>query len=163
MKRFKVKIWKNIPYGILGFGNDISSDKDYMWVYVFDSYDEMYDTVDRLEKCKIKRDYSGRCFCFTRIFVEEESKERTYDSLCGYIYFVKENMGGATVSHECSHATIGYFNRKIKEYNNIFEKFDDRNEKYYDDCHEHEELFCYILGSLVNQVYNYYYKNIFKE
>lgn len=79
------------------------------------------------------------------------------------MYFVKENMGGGVVSHECSHATIGYFNRKIEEYNKIFEIFDDTDEKYYDDCHEHAELFCYILGSLVNQVYNYYYSNIIKE
>lgn len=52
MKKFKVKIWKNIPKEVSNLGNDISSDKDYMWVYVFDSYDEMYNTVDKLENAK---------------------------------------------------------------------------------------------------------------
>lgn len=161
MDKFKVYLWKNIPSPIRKSGNEKSSFKDYMIVNVFNNYEEMYNYVDKREKHKVDRDYVSRCYCIDHVYENLITGERKYTPLCGDLYFVKDYMGGATVSHECCHAVIGYFNRKIKNKNNLFEDIPD--DLIYEDCLDIEELFCYMQGSLVNQIYNYYYKNIVED
>jgi hypothetical protein len=59
------------------------------------------------------------------------------------------------VTHEVNHATIGYFNRKIKNYYKIFDGklgqgLDTDNTDF-----DYEELFCYMSGSLIEQICDY--------
>ena len=155
--KFKIYFWRNIPKEFKSYGNSKSSKKDYMIVNIFNSYEEMYDYVDKREKQKVERDYSGRCYCIDHVFENIETKEWEYKPLCGDLYFVYDNMGGGTVSHECCHAVIGYFNRKIKDKQKLME--DIQNDVVYDDCPDIEELFCYMQGNLVNQIYNHYFED----
>lgn len=163
MIKFKVKMWKWINPRFKSSVNEKYHKNDYMNIYVFDTYDEMYDFVDKYEKNKIERNYRGRCFTFYNYFINNITEVKRTAPLCGNIYFVKENMGAGTVTHECSHATIGYFNRRIKDYKKIFDdtlNYDTSIPNEYDDSCDTEELFCYMLDSLVRQIYNYYWKHI---
>ena len=154
MKKFKVYFWKNIPKEIRSMGNEKSSKNDYMIVNIFDSYEEMYNYVDKREKHKVERNYAARSYCINHVYLNLETKEEKYTPLCGDLYFMVDNMGGSIVSHECCHAVIGYFLRKIKDKSKLMQ---DISKNSNDDCEELEELFCYMLGSLVNQIYNYYF------
>lgn len=163
MKKFKIKMWKWINPRFRSLVNERYHKDNYMNVYVLDNYDEMYDFVDKIEKQKEKRNYGGRCLTYYRYFIDLETKETRPSPLCGNIYFVKDNMGVGAVTHECSHATIGYFNRRIKDYKKIFDdtlNYDISIPNEIDDSCDIEELFCYILDGLIRQVYNYYYKYI---
>ena len=161
MKKFKIYFWKNIPKEIRSVGNEKSSKNDYMIVNIFETYEEMYNYVDKREKHKVERNYAARSYCLSHVYLNLETKEEKYTPLCGDLYFMVDNMGGSIVSHECCHAVIGYFNRKIKNKNNLFVDIPD--DLIYEDCLDIEELFCYMLGGLVNQIYNYYFNEYDNE
>ncbi len=166
MIAFIVKIWTNIPKQFKNYMGKVADKNDYFRVYIFDTKENMYDYVDKVEKKKIERDYAGRCLSFVRYFVEDKTNKIYYSNKCGNIYFVRGRLGGSVVSHECGHAVIGYFNRRIENYKEIFE--DSVREDYKEYCDgidvqeanikDYDELFCYMLGELVGKIYNEIYK-----
>lgn len=156
MEKYKIKMWKNIPK-FLKFedhANECARKDDYMNLYIFDTFEEMYDKVDKEEKQKIARDYMGRCYSFTQkqVYVDDETGEEEFIKwlpCCGNLYFVRECTYVDVVPHECSHAVVGYFNRKIKNHEKLFMK---NLEELDSESNDLEELFCYMHGNIVSQV-----------
>lgn len=158
MEIFKVRMWKDIPKFLKErhLENNRYKKGDYMKVYLFDSFDEMYDEVDRIENTKLERNYCGRCLCFTKDYVDKEGNTVKYSPYCGDLYFVKGEMAIATVVHEINHAVIGYFNRKIENYCFIFDGNTGLGKPITSDRSiYYEELFCYMSGTLINQICDY--------
>lgn len=146
---FKIKIWHNIPEEVCSklikkYHKNID---DYYRVIIFDNFEDMYNYADKHfdDKPPIEHNYSGICKYSSKVYyIDGEFVD--IDKCCGWILLHKDQMGGGTVSHECGHATTFYFKYRINNCKRVFE----------DD--EYNELFSYILGGLVNQIYTKVYK-----
>lgn len=75
--------------------------------------------------------------------------------------FTVKNFYMDSISHESTHAVIGYFARKLKDMQDLFTEISE-----YDDilgeteeCEENEELFCYMVGSISDQIVANYNRN----
>lgn len=158
MQKFKVYFWKHLPKGYFKEikNNHKNRLKDYMNVYICDNYKEMYDLTDKLEKSKVERDYGARTWCYSRNFYEVDTNKYIKTSpLCGHIVFNKEYFYMDSITHEVGHAVIGYFNRKLKDCQNIFTKVDELGnllEEEVSDDVDLEELFCYMIGNMADQI-----------
>jgi len=158
MQKFKVYFWKHLPKGYFKEikNNHKNRLKDYMNVYICDNYEEMYDLTDKLEKSKVERDYGARTWCYSRNFYEVDTNKYIKTSpLCGHIVFNKEYFYMDSITHEVGHAVIGYFNRKLKDCQNIFTKVDELGnllEEEVSDDVDLEELFCYMIGNMADQI-----------
>ena len=157
MQKFKVYFWKHLPKKI--FDNIKAKYKDrlrdYMNVYICDTFDEMYDLPDQLEKKPQKRDYGGRTWCINKNFYEIKTGKFIKTSpCCGHIILNKKYYFMDTISHESTHAVIGYFSRKLKEYKHIFTEIDEEGNilEGGDECDINEELFCYMIGNIGDQI-----------
>lgn len=154
MQKFKVYFWKRLPRGMFKEIKEKHKDrmKDYMNVYLCDNYEEMYDLCDKLEENELERDYGARTFCFSRNWYSLETHQYIKTSpMCGYIAFNKEYFYMNAITHESSHAVIGYFARKLKDCKDIFDEIDDIGnlvKEYLDN----EELFCYMVGNMSSQI-----------
>lgn len=154
MKRFKVYFWRRVPVQIF---REIKREnkerlRDYMNVYVCDNFKEMYDLNDKLEGVDTPRDYAARTLSYDKKWYDNESGEFTKYSPCsGYMVFNEEYLPVNTISHECCHAVIGYFARKLKGYKEIFDEIE--NDEVVSEDSLNEELFAYMQGSLVEQIY----------
>lgn len=162
MIKFQVYMWKGQPRGYFKEIRGKYKDRlrDYMNVYICDTFEEMYDLSDKLENTKLERNYGARTLSYTKNFYDIESGEYVKTSPCsGHIIFNKEYFYMDSICHESSHAVIGYFARRLKEEKNIFEEFDllgnlqeAEEESNIMDVVDNEELFCYMLGSISNQI-----------
>jgi len=154
MKKFKVYFWKKLPRSMFKEIKSKYKDrmKDYMNVYICDDFEEMYDLCDELENNELERDYGARTFCFSRNWYSLKTHEYIKTSpMCGYMAFNKKYFYMDSISHESTHAVIGYFSRKLKDCKNIFDEFDDignLTKEYLDN----EELFCYMVGNMSSQI-----------
>jgi len=155
VQKFKVYFWKWLPSKIF---KDIKTKyrnrlNDYMNVYICEDFKEMYDIVDKVEKQKQERDYAGRTFCIDKNCYEVETGKfvKTYPC-CGYMYFNKNHFYMDTISHESTHAVIGYFNRKLKDMQNIFTLIENEKIINEDETDLNEELFCYMVGNIGDQI-----------
>lgn len=130
--------------------------RDYMNVYVCETLEEMYELTDKLEKSKVEREYAGRTWCYNRNFYDIETGEYVKTSpLCGHIVFNKEYFYQDAISHETTHAVIGYFNRKLKDCQNIFTKVDEYGNILDEEVapeEDLEELFCYMVGNIADEI-----------
>lgn len=160
MKKFKIYFWKRMPRGMFKeerkrYKNRL---RDYMIVYICKDFKEMYELEDKLEKEELKRDYAARTYCYTKNFWDIESGEYVKTSpCCGHMVFNEEYFYMDSISHECGHAVIGYFTRKIVEMQDMYERIDEvghlvSDKEESERCEIKEELFCYMLGSLANQI-----------
>lgn len=154
MQKFKVYFWKHLPKQLF---KDIKIKykdrlKDYMNIYVCETFEEMYNLTDKLEDKSQERNYGGRTLCIDKNYYDIETGNYVKTGpCCGHIIFNKEYFFMDTISHESSHAVIGYFNRKLKKYRNIFADIDkDGNE--INSSIESEELFCYMVGNIGDQI-----------
>lgn len=160
MIKFKVYFWKGMPRGMFKEYRKKYKDrqKDYMQVYVCKDFKEMYDLTDKLEGEELKRDYGARTYCYSKNFYSiEEHKYIKTSPCCGHIVFNEEYFYIDSISHESCHAVIGYVSRKLKELQSMFIQTDDIGvicEEKEDEIEKDlkEELFCYMLGSLTNQI-----------
>ena len=139
--KFDIKLWRRVPKDNISLYPKYEKlKKDYYIVIVSDTYEEMYETVDKL--CgKYERNYNGLTQSLFKIFVDGTKSNKV-----GYIFFVKDWLGAGIVSHECTHAVNYYFKNFIKHKEKIF-----TNSQY-------DETFAYMVGSLVYQIYNYSFK-----
>lgn len=161
MKTFRIYIWKDIKNDEM-FKDIVKKNKkrtnDYFTVMVFDKYEEMYKKVDIIENgCEnLKKDtehnYGGRTLiCRAQLYEDDNPEVWGYSKAQGFIFLCDEDgLTFRTVSHEVAHAVIGYmgayFKNKIhfRSYEQIVKN--EEKEALY------EELFCYITGSLNNQI-----------
>lgn len=153
MKRFKVYFWKRVPVQIFREvkRENKSRLRDYMNVYLCKDLEEMYNLVDKLNGEKIPRDYGARTLNYTKKWYDNESGEFVKESPCnGWIVLCDEILSYNTIAHESSHAVIGYFARKLKGYKEIFDKIE--GDEVVKENPINEELFAYMLGSLVEQI-----------
>lgn len=134
---------------------------DYMTLYIFDTKQEMYRySTKYLSDSSI--DYMARTMCETRLLFDGNDNFAKYSNNCGYLCFNLEEFGVITVSHEVAHAILGYFNRKIENYKDLF--FDgfylDEELPNWRDLVDYniEEVFCYMVGNLNDQIWEYYFK-----
>lgn len=158
MKTFRIYFWKDIKDDEM-FKNIVKKNKkrlnDYLTVMIFDEYEEMYNKVDEIEKdCdnieKNSRDYAGRTLiCRKQLYEDDKPEIWDYSKAQGFIFL---RDGGKltfnTVSHEVAHAVIGYMGAYFKNKLKLSSYDDNDKEKYI----LYEELFCYITGSLNNQI-----------
>lgn len=157
MEKFNVYFWKNMPRGMFKEIREKNKDrlKDYMKVYICEDFEEMYELVDKIECDNLERDYAGRTLCYNRNLysVEDNSFIKT-SPCCGHIVLNKKYFYMDSVSHECTHAVIGYFSRKLKDLTNIFTKVDEIGNIIDDEdyCEDYEELFCYMVGGISDQI-----------
>lgn len=156
MKKYKVYFWHRIPRKIFKPIKEKYKArlKDYMNIYVCENFDEMYNLCDKLEKTELKRDYAGRTYCFSKNFYVIETGEYVKTSpCCGYIALNEKYFWMDSITHESTHAVIGYFNRKLKDYQNVFVEMDkDGNILSGVEDELNEELFCYMVGNLADQI-----------
>lgn len=158
MQKFKAYFWKHLPKGYFKEikNNHKNRLKDYMNVYICDNCKEMYDLTDKLEKSKVERNYGARTWSYSRNFYEADTNKYIKTSpLCGHIVFNKEYFYMNSITHEVGHAVIGYFNRKLKDCQNIFTKVDELGnllEEEVSDDVDLEELFCYMIGNMADQI-----------
>lgn len=161
MKRIKkIRMWKYMPKRYKKFIVGKCSARDYMDAYFFDTREEMYEYSKKHMKDK-STDYRAKTICTTRVIINELGEIVAYSPNCGDFLFNLEDLGVNTVSHEVSHAVIGYFNRRIPDYKQLFvEEFakDEEIPDWEDYENDWEELFAYMTGSLNEQVWNYYFK-----
>lgn len=154
MQKYKVYFWKYMPRNMFKeikqrYKNRLN---DYMNVYVCEEYKEMYDLVDKIEKEKQERDYGAKTWCIDKNYYEIETNLYVKtSSCCGYMYFNKKQFFMDTISHESTHAVIGYFNRKLKDYRTVFADIDKTGEEINGNI-QNEELFCYMVGNIGNQI-----------
>ena len=162
LKRFRVYYWKDIKEDEM-FKKVVEENKDrlndYLTVWVFYNYEEMYKKVDENEsdidfsnaERNNEHNYAGRTLmCRKQLFDDEEpDKVWGYSHAQGFIYLCDENskLSFNTISHEVGHAVIGYMGAYFKDKFN-FTVYD---EKGLDDD-IYEELFCYMTGSLNDQI-----------
>ncbi len=162
MQKFKVYFWYRLPSSMFKELKKKYSKrlKDYMNVYICDGCNEMYDLCDKLEKEKLERDYAGRTFTYTKNYYEIDTGEYIKTSpCCGYIALDKNQMYMDAIAHESTHAVIGYFSRKLKDEKNIFTNTNDIGviiEGEYEELSE--ELFCYMVGNISEQIAEKYDK-----
>lgn len=164
MERYKVYFWKRVPISLfrgIKRGNKERL-RDYMNVYVCKDFKEMYDLVDKLSGEKIERDYGARTLNMVKQWYDNESGEYVKTSpCCGWIALCDEYLSYETIAHESSHAVIGYFGRQLRKYGNSFVRVIDVKESKLEDIGDEldkeedadllEELYCYMVGSLVHQ------------
>ena len=170
MQKFKVYFWNRIPKSYFKEIKEKYKNRknDYMNVYVCEDREEMYNLTDKLENSKIERDYAGRTWCYNKNWYEEENGERKYiktSPLCGHIVFCKEYFYQDAVAHETTRAVIGYFNRKLKDCQNIFTKVDEYGNILDEEVapeEDLEELFCYMVGNISDQICCKYRKSVEK-
>lgn len=155
MKKFKVYFWKGLPRKLFKEIKEKYKDrkKDYMNIYVCDSFEEMYRLANKLEKCYLDEDYGARTMCYTKKFYEFATGKYIKTSPCrGYIVFNKDYFYMDAITHESTHAVIGYFSRQLKdESQEVFTEVDDMGNILSDNL-EIEELFCYMVGNLSDQI-----------
>lgn len=163
MKQFRVYYWKNIKEEEI-FKEIVKENKDrtndYLTVWVFDNYEEMYAKVNEIEKdmdfpngnSNNNNDYDGRTLmCRKQLYDDAKPEELWgYSKAQGFIYLCDENkkLSFNTISHEVAHAVIGYIGAYFKD-KFTFRAYDENDSKY--DI-LYEELFCYMTGSLNDQI-----------
>ena len=154
MHKFKVYFWKYVPKELFKDLRKESKDrlKDYMNVYIFGTLEEMYAKVDKIEKTKLGKDYSGRCYPYSKVWTYSDGTLGKLSPMCGNIYLCDEDFTFRTISHEVGHAIIGYFGRKVPKYKDIFVETDKTYELIHNPDSIYEELFCYMLGNIVNDI-----------
>lgn len=153
-------MWKDIKDNPM-FKEVVESNKDrvndYINVMIFDRYDEMYKKVDKIEEdCEnyvgdTTHDYLGRTLmCRKQLFDDDNGgKVWGYSKAQGFIFICgEEGVTFNTVSHEVAHAVLEYMGAYFKD--KI--EFTTYGEDKYDDNILYEELFCYMTGSLNNQI-----------
>lgn len=158
MKRKRIYVWKDIDK--ISFLDKYREkykerQKDYYTLYIFDTYEGMYKYCKRKDGYE-ETDYGGRTMAY--ISISDDEKEEILSD-CGRIYLCDENsIGDRTVAHEISHAVIGYFNRKIDNYNEIFiPRLDNKGRLDLDKANnELEELFAYMVGNMTDQIVTFY-------
>lgn len=164
MQKFKIYFWKYLPKG---YFKDIKEkykdrNKDYMNVYICDTFEEMYDLEDKLEGKPIERDYGARTWSYSKNYYDCKTNEYVKTSpCCGHIIFNKDFFYMSAITHEVGHAVIGYFSRKLKPYQDIFTKVDELGNiiEGEDECDINEELFCYMIGNMADQIACKYNEN----
>lgn len=158
MYKFKIYMWQYIKK-VKMFKEIIEENKDrlkdYMNVYIFEDYNEMYDYVDKSTKIKQIRNYQGMTYSYKRGLLETDDEKGYKDKLIGYfkchgnIYLCDkgQELTYNVISHEVCHAIIQYFDNHLLKYNPICKQ----NEKA-TKADLNEELFCYMTGFLNNQI-----------
>lgn len=142
MTKFNIKIWKDVHKEVTLKEKYKKIHKDYYTVVIAEDLEELYNIADKYCKEKLERNYNGLCKSMYSIYTDGSRGNKV-----GYIFLLKENLGGGVVSHECTHAVIYYFDNFIKDKEKIFKSS------------IYGETFCYMVGSLVRQIYNYCYDN----
>ena len=161
MKTFRIYIWKDIKDNEM-FKDIVKKNRkrinDYYTVMVFDKYEEMYKKVDIIENgCEnlykdTEHNYGGKTLvCRGQLYKDDNPEVWDYSKAQGFIFLCDEDgLTFRTISHEVAHAVLGYmgayFKNKIhfRSYEQIVKN--EEKETLY------EELFCYITGSLNNQI-----------
>jgi len=159
-KTFRISLWKDIKDNEM-FKEVVKNNKDrvndYFTVMIFSKYEEMYKKVDEIEnntegdfKKGIEHDYQGRTLvCRKQLFEDDKEEIWGYSKAQGFIFLCdEEGLTFNTVSHEVGHAVIGYMGAYFKDKFKIKTYEDEKEEE--DTLYE--ELFCYITGSLNNQI-----------
>lgn len=159
MKTFRIYIWKDIKDDEM-FKDIVKKNKnrinDYFTVMVFDKYEEMYKKVDTIENgCEefernLEHNYGGRTLvCRKQLFEDDNPEVWDYSKAQGFIFLCDEDsLTFNTISHEVAHAVLGYMGAYFK--NKIHFKTYEQKGKEKEILYE--ELFCYITGSLNNQI-----------
>lgn len=159
MKTFRIYIWKDIKDNEM-FKEIVDKNKnrinDYINVMAFDKYKEMYDKVDKIESgCENQptnnnRDYEGRTLmCRKQLYEDDKPEIWDYSKAQGFIFLCDEKgITFNTVSHEVGHVVLEYFGAYFKDKLKLRCYDEEEGEKDI----LYEELFCYITGSLNNQI-----------
>lgn len=153
MLKGKVYLWHHLPDCLF---KDLKEKykirkNDYYQVFVFDTRKEMYDFVDKKEKKTLERDYNARTLCFYNNYYSVETNELVKTgNIHGYLFFNEEHLTFDAISHEATHAVLGYIGRELPEVLKFIRKF-----KYNDlssDAIIYEELVCYMIGHMSNDI-----------
>lgn len=158
---FRVYIWENIRNNEM-FKDIVEANKDrindYITVFVFNKFDDMYKTVREIEgkiefngRNSLENDYAGRTLMCRHQLYNDDNPDKVwgYSKSQGFIYLCDEDgLTFNTVSHEVGHAVIGYMGAYFKDKFKFTTYTEDKN----DEAMLYEELFCYITGSLNNQI-----------
>ncbi len=158
MQKFKVYFWKCLPKRYFKEIKERYRDRknDYMNIYICDNREEMYKLTDKLEGRAIERNYGARTTCYDRKYHDVETGEVIKTSpLCGEIVFDKEHFYTNTIAHESTHAVIGYYNRKLKDCQDIFTRTNELGDILDEEVpseEDLEELFAYMVGNISDQI-----------
>lgn len=165
MFKLKAYFWKEVYKDYRFIDGFVCNKDDYIEVYIFKDKKEMWAESQKITSKDFTEAYeegfSGKCYTFNKIRENTVTGNISkHDNCLGYIFLNLETFHAGTIAHECGHAVIRYFNSRIKRHNDLFIA-----DTYADPIPEAplQETFCYMLGSLVNQINNYYYKYIDKE
>ena len=156
MKKFKIYFWKNMPNELFKDLKEKYKDrqKDYMRVYFCSDFNEMYRLGDKLDKQweqeSDPHNYGARTFCHDKCYVNEDKEIIGVAPQCGEMIFNDEWFTNNCIAHECTHAVLGYISRKLKEHKDVFDEIEDY--KLIKDNTYNEELVCYMVGNLVEQI-----------
>lgn len=160
MEKFRIYIWRDIKKDEM-FKEIVEENKerinDYFTVLIFNTHEEMYKRVKEIESNmdfpngqNLLEEFTGRTLlCRQELHEDDKPEIIGYSKAQGFIYLCDEDgLTYNTISHEVGHAVLGYMGAYFKDKFKItsyIEKFDEQNLLY-------EELFCYITGSLNNQI-----------
>lgn len=131
IKRFKIKCGKE-------------KDSKFYNVYIFDSFDKMYDYCDKLTTEKISRNYQGLCHGWERIKTDKSNNIIETHPDIGFIALHKNFLGAGVIAHECTHASTYYFKRYV-----------DSKDIYEDADENYAWTIGYLVSQLVGKLYKY--------
>lgn len=159
-RTFRAYIWEEIKKHDM-FKEIVESNKerinDYFNVMVFNKFEDMYEMVDKIEENTegnyekgIEHDYEARTLvCRQQLYYEGEEEIWGYSKAQGFIFLCDEQgITFRTISHEVGHAVLGYMGAYFKD---KF-KIGDYNDRNVPENILYEELFCYMTGTLNNEI-----------
>lgn len=169
MKKCKVKFWKNLDPEFRAYMTRRARLDDYINVYLFDTHEEMYAFCEAHEHRKTNEDYSGRTFMFLKVVRDEEDNIVSFAPLNGYIALTKENISASIITHEVSHAVLGYFERKLENPWRLIDEGVVKSAMNTDlnistgfietNYISYEELFSYMAGNLTDEIAKFVVKD----
>ena len=173
MEKIKLKFWNGIDPEFRAFMTSRARLDDYINVYLFDTYEEMYKFCNTHEHRKTSEDYSGRTFMFLKVVRDEDNNIVSFAPLNGFIALTKEKIDAGIIAHEITHAVLGYFERKLDNPHGLIDDsvvasvqndklkiplgFIETNDISY------EELFCYMTGNFNKSVVRFVANSFTKE
>ncbi len=136
MKRFRVKLEKE--------------GKEYYNVRIFDYQVEIFDYLHKKWPHHLDCDTNAATFAYDRY------KDGVKQDILGDVLFYKGGLGAGVVSHEMTHATNYWLDRRVKNYA-LGGKLNKKSSKGFGTWRILEEKHAYTIGYLVSQFYKKYH------
>lgn len=149
----KFRIYCEKPTGLVKPQRGV---RRYFTVFLFRDKPTMYKFFDlqneRMGLPALKKDFSAITRVWKHLVVDAHGHSRIGSSL-GAILLHRDWIGAGTISHEMTHAVIGWAAIRGLDPSRVIESMNGHR-----DANRTEEMVCWVQGYLVNQFWNKFYR-----